>query len=333
MSSFESAGANALPAELSSLIKETASENVGLSNLLSQLLRACRTIGTVMRNGGYSSTAVGSQNVFGDNQLDVDVKTDAVMFEAMKDSGVVHVAASEENPVEIDCGGVGDGYSVAFDPLDGSSIIDANFAVGTICGVWPGRGLVGRRGAEQTAAIVCQYGPKVTMALALNSSATVNRERISLELTMLPHSWIVSIPKFAIAEKGKTFAPGNLRATFDNDDYKRLVAYWIDNKYTLRYSGGLVPDVYHILIKGQGVLSNASSANAKAKLRLLFECAPIALIIEAAGGASCVCATEIAEPCDPISLLDVVATDIDKRVGVCFGSSEEVQRFKSHIFS
>ena len=331
MSSFDAV--NALPTELASLIKETASENVGLSNLLSKLLGACRTIGTVMRDGGYSSAAVGSQNVFGDNQLDVDVKTDAVMFKALKECGVVHVAASEENPVEIECGGAGYGYSVAFDPLDGSSIIDANFAVGTICGIWPGRGLVGRTGREQTAALVCQYGPKVTIALALNSGATLSGESVSLELTMLQSSWIVSIPKITIAPKAKTFAPGNLRATFDNDNYKQLVAHWIDNKYTLRYSGGLVPDVYHILIKGQGVLSNASSASAKAKLRLLFECAPIALIIEAAGGASCVCATEIAEPCEPISLLDVVATDIDKRVGVCFGSSEEVQRFKSYIFS
>ena len=93
-----------------------------------------------------------------------------------------------------------------------------------------------------------------------------------------------------------------------------------------------MPDIYHILIKGQGVLANASSASAKAKLRLLFECAPIALIIEAAGGASCVCATEVAEHCEPISLLHVVATDLDKRVGVCFGSFEEVERFKSAIF-
>jgi sedoheptulose-bisphosphatase len=80
---------------------------------------------------------------------------------------------------------------------------------------------------------------------------------------------------------------------------RALVNYWIENKYTLRYSGGLVPDVYHILIKGQvsatliiewffdlflidsllqGVLANASSESAKAKLRLLFECAPIALV-------------------------------------------------------
>ena len=63
--------------------------------------------------------------------------------------------------------------------------------------------------------------------------------------------------------KGNTFAPGNLRASADNSAYHALVNYWIESKYTLRYSGGLVPDVYHILIKGQGVLSNASSLKAK----------------------------------------------------------------------
>jgi sedoheptulose-bisphosphatase len=155
----------------------------------------------------------------------------------------------------------------------------------------------------------------------------------SLELTMRPGSWGVSVAKFTVAPKAKTFAPGNLRATADNPAYARLVQYWIDNKYTLRYSGGLVPDVYHILIKGEGVLSNASSPSAKAKLRLLFEAAPIALIIEAAGGASCVCASEAAEALEPVSLLDVIVTDLDKRVGVCYGSSSEVERFRLHIFS
>lgn len=51
-----------------------------------------------------------------------------------------------------------------------------------------------------------------------------------------------------------------------------------------------------------------------------------------AGGASCVCPTEVAESCDPISILKVVATDLDKRVGVCYGSSEEVERFKIALF-
>ena len=149
---------------------------------------------------------------------------------------------------------------------------------------------------------------------------------------MMRSSWKVTIDRLRIAPAAKTFAPGNLRATQDNPKYGELVNYWITNKYTLRYSGGLVPDVYHIFVKGQGVLSNASSPSAKAKLRLLFEASPIALIVEASGGQSCVCPSEAAEPMEPVSLLDVPITDLDRRVGVCYGSSEEVQRFKKAIF-
>lgn len=61
--------------------------------------------------------------------------------------------------------------------------------------------------------------------------------------------------------------------------------FYLSKRYQLRYTGGMVPDVYHILIKNKGVFSNVASAAAKAKLRLLYECAPIALLIEAAGGA------------------------------------------------
>lgn len=180
--------------------------------------------------------------------------------------------------------------------------------------------------------MIVQYGPRVTLILAVASSMTKTGAAICAEITMCPERWEVSKEKLVISPRGKTFAPGNLRATADNTQYAALVTYWVSNQYTLRYSGGLVPDVYHILIKGQGVLSNASSASAKAKLRLLFEAIPIAFIVEAAEGASCVCPCEANNPMEPTSLLDVPVSDLDKRVGVCFGSKLEVERFRSYIF-
>mmetsp|Transcript_16809 Transcript_16809/g.28515 ORF Transcript_16809/g.28515 Transcript_16809/m.28515 type:complete len:330 (+) Transcript_16809:222-1211(+) len=328
MANFEDRN-NEIPREISSIIKSGSTE-ADLVKLLGNLLHAYRIIGTTLRNCGYSSDAVGSTNQFGDEQLDVDVKTDAVLFDALKTSGVVAGASSEENPTMVSCGG--NGYCVAFDPLDGSSIVDANFAVGTIVGVWPGTQLLDRTGREQVMSMVVMYGPRVTAALAFNGSVTADGQSISIELTMHSTGWIVTVPKLCIAPTGKVFAPGNLRATKDNADYKRLIDYWIENQYTLRYSGGLVPDIYHILIKGKGVMCNASSKSTRAKLRLLFECAPIALIIESAGGASCVCASEAGESMQPVSLLDVPITDMDRRVGVCYGSIEEVERFKAHLF-
>lgn len=319
----------ALPCEIDSLISNEA-KSAGLDKLLCYLLTACKIIGSKLRDGSYTSKAVGSMNDFGDAQLDIDMKADAVMFECLRESKLVGIASSEENPKELDCSGTG--FSVAFDPLDGSSVIDANFAVGTIIGVWPGHGLLNRVGRELSCSLVVQYGPRVTAAVALNNTSTADGNPVSFELTLISNEWMVSVPKISISPEGKIFAPGNLRATTSNPKYKSLVDYWIENKYTLRYSGGLVPDVYHILMKGKGVMSNASSKSCKAKLRLLYECAPIALIVEAAGGASCSCPNEAEEGLVPGSLLDVLITDLDRRIGVCYGSCEEVERFKSFMF-
>eukprot|EP00392_Amoebophrya_sp_AT5.2_P013707 g13836.t1 len=91
----------------------------------------------------------------------------------------------------------------------------------------------------------------------------------------------------------------------------------------------MVPDVYHILFKGKGVFTNCSSPGAKAKLRLLYECGPIAFIVERAGGVSLV---------DPAfsggaaqSVLDVAVKDLDQRIGVCYGGKDEVEVFKKHM--
>eukprot|EP00903_Cladosiphon_okamuranus_P019280 g17722.t2 len=171
-----------------------------------------------------------------------------------------------------------------------------------------------------------QYGPRTTMAVALAASTT-GGSAAAFEVTFQPNSnrWVVTREKFEIAPAGKVFAPGNLRATSDQPAYKRLFEHWVDNRYQLRYTGGMVPDVYHILIKNKGVFSNVASAAAKAKLRLLYECAPIALLIEAAGGASVVGPAPGAAPGEaPCSVLDVEIDNLDKRIGLCLGGTEEV---------
>lgn len=68
------------------------------------------------------------------------------------------------------------------------------------------------------------------------------------------------------------------------EGYKKLIDHYMDNKYTLRYSGGLVPDVYQQFTKQQGVFSNPTSDSSPAKLRLAFEAAPFGLLVELAGG-------------------------------------------------
>ena len=92
-------------------------------------------------------------------------------------------------------------------------------------------------------------------------------------------SWKVTIDRIKIAAAATTLL---LKSARRKTTPSMANSSTTGSKTHACYSGGLVPDVYHIFVKGQGVLSNASSPSAKAKLRLLFEAAPIALIVEAA---------------------------------------------------
>lgn len=110
------------------------------------LADACAKIAGVLRGGaeaGAGTQAVGTENAFGDAQLEVDLRTDDIIVECLKACRAVATVSSEENPVEqaIDHDVGEEVYSVAFDPLDGSSIVDANWAVGTIVR-WEGKALV-----------------------------------------------------------------------------------------------------------------------------------------------------------------------------------------------
>ena len=87
----------------------------------------------------------------------------------------------------------------------------------------------------------------------------------------------------------------------------------------------MVPDVYHMFAKSGGVFSNVSSIPAPAKLRLLYEVAAIGLIVECAGGVT-------THETEDISVLDLVVDDLDRRLGVCFGSKDEVHTYKKFMF-
>lgn len=315
-------------------------EEVNLISAIVSLGEATTHIAAILQNY-VDHTYVGTQNSSGDDQLHLDIDCDNACFRAIRESGVFAVAASEETPEETDVstpamkkGEDGDGpwYSVGFDPLDGSSIIDANFSVGSIFGIWPGKGLLGRTGREQAASAVSVYGPRTTLILALPSKTRSGGDStvgdITFEVTLVKDRslWELSRAEVVLAPSKKVFAPGNLRATNDNPKYDALVKHWIQDRYTLRYTGGMVPDVYHMFAKSGGVFSNVSSEKARAKLRLLYEVAAMGLLVECAGG-------ETTHEFEDKSVLDIVVDDLDKRLGVCFGSKNEVEKYKQFMFS
>jgi len=310
-------------------------EKYGVSNhslvvAIAALGEATSNVSTILSNYVEHAYA-GSQNSSGDDQLILDIQCDKAVFAAIRMSGVFCIAASEETPVETNVAESSrikeNMFSVGFDPLDGSSIIDANFSVGSIYGIWPGKGICNKTGRDQVASAVALYGPRTTLCIAIPAISTTLNKDIALEVTLVNErtEWKVSRESIILQPQGRIFAPGNLRASNDNEKYNNLIQHWIKERYTLRYSGGMVPDVCHILAKSQGVFSNVSSIKARAKLRLLYEVAPIGLLIECAGGAT------THESYDS-SVLDVRIDNIDKKLGACFGSAEEVAKYKEFMF-
>ncbi|CAH8362004.1 unnamed protein product [Eruca vesicaria subsp. sativa] len=218
---------------------------------------------------------------------------------ALQYSHVCKYACSEEVHELQDMGGpVEGGFSVAFDPLDGSSIVDTNFNVGMIFGVWPGGKLTGVTGGDQVAAAMGIYGRRTTYVLAVKGFPGTHEFLLLDEGSKNIHS--LHVKETTEINEGKMFSPGNLRATFDNSEYRKLIDYYMKEKYTLRYTGGMVLD------------------DNQAKLRLLFEVAPLGLLIENAGGFSSDGYT---------SVLNKTIVNLDDRTQVAYGSKNEIIRF------
>ncbi|GAB2288435.1 Sedoheptulose-1,7-bisphosphatase, chloroplastic [Dionaea muscipula] len=300
-----------------------ATTDKGLIRVLTCMGEALRTIAFKVRTASCGGTAC--VNSFGDEQLAVDMLADKLLFEVWLDispalaySHFCKYACSEEVPELQDMGGPTEGgFSVAFDPLDGSSIVDTNFTVGTIFGVWPGDKLTGVTGRDQVAAAMGIYGPRTTYVLALKDFPGTH------EFLLLDEGKWQHVKETTEINEGKLFSPGNLRATFDNPNYDKLVNYYVTEKYTLRYTGGMVPDVNQIIVKEKGIFTNVVSPSSKAKLRLLFEVAPLGFLIEKAGGYSS----------DGYqSVLDKVINNLDDRTQVAYGSKNEIIRFEKTLY-
>lgn len=132
------------------------------------------------------------------------------------------------------------------------------FLYRSIFGVWPGSGFVGRRGSDQVAAAYTVHGPRTSLILARPLSSSTKSDSPSTdsdsqlivqEYWLINDQWILQRDNIKVPETKKIFAPANLRASAENSAYAELVQYWMHERYTLRYSGGMVPDVHHILAK------------------------------------------------------------------------------------
>ncbi|KAK1508761.1 high-affinity nicotinic acid transporter [Colletotrichum abscissum] len=305
------------------------------SDVIPAILDAISGIAKTLQASQHVSLA-GTANAFGDDQLNVDVLSENVMREAIARCPSIQTASSEEDPIEKparpqasaganEIPATSEEYTVAFDPLDGSSIIAPNWTVGTIVGIWDGRTAVGQSPVEkQIAAIIGVIGPRTTAIVAVRIPGA---DSACFEIGYGPNGVedcevIRSVVKLADAPfKTRYFAPANLRHAADDERYSALITRFIKEKYTLRYCGGLVPDIVHALVKGHGVYVMPVTPGVLPKLRFLYELYPIALTMECAGG-------QAIDPTDGRPLLEKIQKDCDGRAGLICGTTEEVRIVK-----
>ncbi|MBI4235411.1 fructose-1,6-bisphosphatase [Candidatus Peregrinibacteria bacterium] len=250
----------------------------------------------------------GSQNVFGEEQLALDLIANEIIVYEMEQNKHVGIVASEEMEEEKS---VGEGeYGVCFDPLDGSSLVDVNLSVGSIFGIYKTKTFFGVRGDNQLASMIAVYGPKTTILLTVRHGVCEFLLRSDGEFVLTRENLQVG--------PGKMFAPGNLRACSKRKDYLKLLDFWAENNYTLRYSGAMTPDVAQIMLKGKGIFTYPGyDEQPDGKLRLLYECAPMALLMEECSGM----ATD-----GNLRILQKDVESLSQRTPILIGSSEEVQR-------
>ncbi len=249
---------------------------------------------------GYSQ----QENSSGETQLELDIKCDMIIAEEFSHVADVNTISSEEKE-HAEVLHENGKYFISYDPLDGSSLVDVNLSVGSIFGIYDGD--FGSQ--NMVAACYVVYGPRVEMVFAQNK----------VKLYLLQAEEFEFVKEIRLTEKGKLMAPGGTQQNWPAY-HKAMIDGFFSEGYRLRYSGGMVPDLHQILLKGGGLFSYpATSDKPEGKLRRLFEVFPFAFVYEKAGGI----ATNGHE-----RLLNLGYAHLHDTSPCFFGSKYEAQRVK-----
>ncbi len=202
------------------------------------------------------------ENSSGDTPIKADLALDKFLEETFLSLENIKSVFSEEKetPVTKENGS----YLIAYDPLDGSSVMETNFLVGTIIGIYE----KDYKAQNLVASLYVVFGHKIELVVALDKVYRYAFYQNKFHF----------IETIVLENKGKIVASGGNQKDFSLGLKKALEGFFAEN-YRLRYSGSMVADVHHVLIKKGGMFSYPQK-----KLRKLFEVFPLALIIEKAKG-------------------------------------------------
>lgn len=307
-----------------------------LTRLLSDIGIAGKIINHKVNKAGLQDIlgAAANINVQGETQMKMDVFSDETLLNAMRWGGQVAGAGSEENEKyfafdQEHCKKAK--YVILFDPLDGSSNIDVNVSIGTIFSIFRRKSSIGdlanvndflQKGDEQVAAGYIIYGSSTMLVYTTGHGVNGFTLQPSIGEFFLSH------PNMKIPEDGTIYSmnEGNLNSC--EKGVQEYIAWCKENDkktnrpYSARYIGSLVADFHRNLIKGGIYMYPGTSKNKSGKLRMQYECNPLAFIVEQAGGK----ATDGHK-----RIMEIVPTDLHQRSPLFIGSKNMVEKVEALI--
>ena len=301
-----------------------------LSRLISSIRIATKVVNREVNKAGIADIIgkVGTENIQGEEQQKLDVMANDIFIAALSQREVVCGIASEESDdfIEIKCTENAhlSKYVVLIDPLDGSSNIDVNVSVGTIFSIYrrvtsPGSPVELRdflqKGVNQVAAGYVVYGSSTMIVYTTGNGVNGFTLDPSIGTYYLSHKNI----KFPTSGKIYSINEGNyVKFPQGVKDYiKYCQEEEGDRPYTSRYIGSLVSDFHRNMLKGGIYIYPSTSQSPNGKLRLLYECNPMALLAEQAGGK---CTDGFKR------ILEIEPTELHQRVPFFCGSSDMVEK-------
>lgn len=299
-----------------------------LRGVMQRLAEAAERLSLIIARGGIDSDLdrVTGINSDGDAQKALDVLADELFRQALDGAGVRHYA-SEEQAEALDFGG-GGRLAIALDPLDGSSNIGVNVPIGTIFSIYPAARTPSasflRPVREQIAAGYIIYGAQTSMVVTFGAGVlkfTLDPQSRAFRATGRDLAIPPSSSEFAINASNYRYWLAPVRAYIDD-----LIAGAegpLRQDFNMRWLASLVAEAHRVLTRGGVFLYPADSrANyEKGRLRMLYECAPIAFLVEQAGGG----ATNGSDP-----ILSLVPESIHGRTPFVFGSKDTVARVAAY---
>ena len=271
----------------------------------------------------------GTQNASGDVVQKLDMYANEKLIECLSNSGECCAIASEELEEFVEIAPINNKaakYIVVFDPLDGSSNIDVNVSVGTIFGIFRRKSPPSvsvtmedflQKGTDLVAAGYVLYGTSTLLVYTTGNGVNGFTLDPSIGEFCLSHRNI-QIPR-----SGSSYSVNQGYYLKFDVEMRRYIDHCSDMNYSLRYIGSMVSDIHRILFQGGIFLYPNTRKYPKGKLRLLYECAPLAFVVEQAGGTAITLGRN--------RIMDIQPKNLHQNITIAIGSPDTLTELEEFL--